>query len=208
MFFSRYGAILKCNIQFHSTPQYFHEKNPLFGISLKLIYLWEKIKKMEEVLQKYASKKVQSHGSQVIQAGRNTSETWTKNSSIKLQTLKQEIQNSKYILKLTNNWDENGALPISPMIYDSAIRFLQNYTLFIFKKYKTIIETPSINPVNNGSIDLEWHTPNARLLVNIRDTQNAYYYGDQHKNINSIKGSISFETIENFFAVWMTKLAR
>ncbi len=163
---------------------------------------------MEKVLEKYSSKKIQSNEFQVIQGIENTTQLWTKSNSIKLKSLKQEILKSKYILKLANNWDEEGALPISSRIYETAIHFLQNYTLFIFETYKTIIETPSINPVKNGSIDLEWHTPNARLLINIRDTQNAYYYGDQHKNINSIKGNVSTQTVENFFAVWMTKLAR
>ena len=109
---------------------------------------------------------------------------------------------------LPTNWDEEGALPVSPLIYDAAIQFLQQYALFIFDNYKVIVETPSINPVKNGSIDLEWQTPNARLLINIRDTQNAYYYGDQHKNINSIKGNVNIQTVENFLAVWMTKLTR
>ena len=122
--------------------------------------------------------------------------------------LTQAIHAAKSILKLPINWDEDGALPVSPLTYDSAMRFLQQYVLFIFDNYKVIIETPSINPVKNGSIDLEWQTPNARLLINIRDTQNAYYYGDQHKNINSIKGNVSIQTVENFLAVWMTKLTR
>lgn len=130
----------------------------------------------------------------------------SKNQINGFQPLMQEIQNSKYILKLAANWDEEGSLPVAPLIYEAAIRFLQDYTFFIFKKYKVMIETPSINPVKNGSIDLEWHTPNARMLINIRDTQNAYYYGDQHKNINSIKGSVSIQNIEIFLAAWMTKL--
>ena len=131
-----------------------------------------------------------------------------KETSNGFQPLMQEIQHSAYILNLATNWDDDGALPVPPIIYETAIHFLQNYAFFISKKYKTFIDAPSINPVKNGSIDLEWHTPNARLLINIRDTKNAYYYGDQYKNINSIKGNVSTQNIENFFAVWMTKLAR
>ena len=124
------------------------------------------------------------------------------------ESLTKEIQDSQYILNLKPNWDEDGALPVSPLIYETSIAFLKNYAVFIAKKYKKTLETPSINPVKNGSIDLEWHTPNARLLINIRDAENAYYYGDQHKNTNSIKGSVTTQTVENFFAVWMTKLSR
>jgi hypothetical protein len=123
-----------------------------------------------------------------------------------LQALVQELEASKYILNLSENWDEEGALPVSPIIYETAIRFLQSYASFIFKKYKAIIETPSISPVKNGSIDLEWHTPTVQLLINIRDTQNAYFYGDNYNNTNPIKGCISVKTVEPFFAAWMLKL--
>ena len=123
-----------------------------------------------------------------------------------LQALVQEIEASKFILNLNENWDENGALPISPILYETAICFLQNYATFISKKYKTVIETPSINPVKNGSIDLEWHTSNVQLLINIRDTQNAYFYGDYYNNDSPIKGSVSVKTVEPFFAAWMLKL--
>ena len=123
-----------------------------------------------------------------------------------LESLMQEIKASKDILNLSENWDENGALPISPLIYETATCFLQNYAFFVYKKYKALIEIPSINPVKNGSIDLEWHTRTVQLLVNIRDTQNAYFYGDHYNNINSIKGSVSVQAVEPFFAAWMLKL--
>jgi hypothetical protein len=126
--------------------------------------------------------------------------------AIGLQPILQAIMASKRILSLTENWDEAGALPISPQVHETATRFLKNYATFIFKKYKTVIEAPSINPVNNGSIDLEWHTPTVRLLINIRDTQSAHFYGDHHRNINPIKGSISAQTVEPFFAAWLLKL--
>ena len=123
-----------------------------------------------------------------------------------LQSLMQELEASKSILDLVENWDEEGALPISPIIHETATRFLQNYASFIFKKYKAVIDAPCINPVKNGSIDLEWHSPTVQLLINIRDTQNAYFYGDNYNNINPIKGSISVKTVEPFFAAWMLKL--
>ena len=123
-----------------------------------------------------------------------------------LKPLMQELEASKSILDLPENWDDDGALSVSPIIYETATRFLQNYASFIFKKYKAIIETPSISPVKNGSIDLEWHTPTSQLLINIRDTQNAYFYCDNYNNVNPIKGSIPLKTVEPFFAAWMLKL--
>ena len=163
---------------------------------------------MEKALEKLLSMKLQADEFEAIKGLQKTAKPKSKpkSDSIQFQPLKEEILKSKYILKLENNWDEDGALPVSPTIYETAIHFLQNYTMFIFETYKMIVETPSINPVKNGSIDLEWHTPNAQLLINIRDTQNAYYYGDQNNNINAIKGNVSTQTVEIFFAVWMTKL--
>ena len=58
---------------------------------------------MEQIIAKRSASKIQING---------------------FQPLMQEIQNSKYILKLAANWDEEGALPVAPLIYETAIRFL------------------------------------------------------------------------------------
>jgi hypothetical protein len=120
--------------------------------------------------------------------------------------ISKEIENSSYILTLLEDWDDNGAMQISTNIYVEATQFLKKYALHILKNYNIRIVSPSINPVKDGTIDLEWHTPNARFLINFKDEQVASYYGDNNNNLNSIKGRISVLDVEEYLAAWMAKL--
>jgi hypothetical protein len=123
-----------------------------------------------------------------------------------LKHIKASIDSSRFILELTDNWDENGALKVSKDVYFTASTFLKKYGLYILNDLETIISAPEINPVKDGSIDLEWHTPHARMLINVRNNGEIAYYGDNNADLNSIKGKIMADTIQKFLAVWMTKL--
>jgi hypothetical protein len=123
-------------------------------------------------------------------------------------TIIEEIEQSSYISTLKEDWDDNGALPIPTNRLVEVTQFLKNYALHILDRYNVIIDSPSINPVKDGTIDLEWHTPNARFLINFKSNQIASYYGDNNDNLNSIKGRVSILAVEEYLAAWMTKLKR
>lgn len=125
---------------------------------------------------------------------------------IKLKHIEARINNAQPILTLMDNWDDEGAYKIPKNVYDNALLFLKKYSLFILNDLKTVIAAPEINPVKDGSIDLEWHTPHARMLINIKNNGVIAYYGDNYNDLNSIKGKILVEPIETFLAVWMRKL--
>ena len=78
--------------------------------------------------------------------------------------------------------------------------------MFLLNDLKTVISAPDINPVKDGSIDLEWHTPNARMLINVNNSSKIGYYGDNFNDLNSIKGKVDNDSVQTFLAVWMTKL--
>ena len=122
-----------------------------------------------------------------------------------LSAIQEAIETSKSLLDLRSNWDDDGALAIEQGIYEQAIAFLKDYSMFVFKIYNVVLAAPDINPVKNGTIDLEWHTSSARMLVNIRGDI-AAYYGDNLDDLNSIKGRVSTHGVEGFLANWMTKL--
>jgi hypothetical protein len=125
---------------------------------------------------------------------------------LKLKHIGLSISNAQSILTLKDNWDDEGARQIHKNIYDNAIIFLKKYSLFILNDLETVIAAPEINPVKDGSIDLEWHTPHARMLINIKNNGVIAYYGDNYNDLNSIKGKIVAEPIQKFLAVWMRKL--
>jgi hypothetical protein len=120
--------------------------------------------------------------------------------------ISEGIEQSSDITRLKKGWDDNGALTIPANILVDATQFLKKYALHILDRYNVKIAPPSINPVKDGTIDLEWHTPNARFLINFKDNQEAAYYGDNNNNLNSIKGRVSVLEVEEYLAALMTKL--
>lgn len=120
-----------------------------------------------------------------------------------------EIQASDYILELEDNWDDEGALRVDDVVYKNATNFLINYSKWIFQNKGYIIQAPQINPCRDGSIDLSWRIPKARMLINFKNDGSdlAHYYGDYYNNINSIKGYVKTDEIQEFLATWMKILA-
>lgn len=115
------------------------------------------------------------------------------------------IGQSRYILTLEEGWDEGDALPIDKTIWENATSFLRAYVTYISQQYGMGIELPEINPLRDGSIDLEWRTSRARLLINFnnRNPQKASFYGDRYANVDRIKGNIDVKEVEAHLAIWM-----
>ena len=128
---------------------------------------------------------------------------------VKNDSILKVIDESKSLLSLGDNWDEEGALAIPKDIWNRAINFLKNYSEYILHDKATIIKAPQINPCRDGSIDMSWRTPKARMLINFKNDGSdlAHYYGDYYNSINSIKGYVKTDEIQEFLATWMKVLA-
>lgn len=123
-----------------------------------------------------------------------------------LSHIQKSIDDSAFIAALSDNWDDEGGIGISIELYNATISFLKRYALCVFKTMGEVIAEPDIVPVKDGTIDLEWHTSKARMLVNMKSNGIAAYYGDNLNSINSIKGKVATDGVELFLASWMTKL--
>ncbi len=119
------------------------------------------------------------------------------------------IRESEKMLSLNENWDDEGALVITEIIWRSAIDFLRKHSEYILQNQAINIQAPQINPCRDGSVDLSWRTPKARMLINFKNDGSdlAHYYGDYYNNINSIKGYVKTDEIQEFLATWMKVLA-
>lgn len=130
---------------------------------------------------------------------------------IHINPLENLIENAKSILNLPFDWNDEGALTIDETTFNNSTSFLKQYVNFISNYLNTEIKLPEINPCPDGSIDLEWHTDNAQLLINIRQDKEgnytAFYYGDRHNNKMQIKGSTPVNEFSEHLAVWMKYLA-
>jgi len=95
----------------------------------------------------------------------------------KFLKLYNSINKSKYILKLEDNWDDDGSPKYEKDTWIGAIKFLCNYATFINKYNGNIIPTPNIYHGPLGSIDMEWQKDNFYLLINIdKQAQEVSFY--------------------------------
>jgi len=124
--------------------------------------------------------------------------------------LVEEINDSKKILLLEDNWDYLGASSISQDLYMETIRFLLMYSMYIYENYqKTVIQSPEINPCSNGTIDLSWRTQKARMLINVKkkgDVFLASFYGYYTENRLPQEGFIDMNKVDQSRALWMKEL--
>lgn len=114
-----------------------------------------------------------------------------------LYKLASEIEHSKSILKLKDNWDEEGAKGYKKQTYLQAINFLVRFAKWVKEECSTVIDTPKILPANNGCISLYWKRLNYDLLITIPEYPNtvATFYGDD-KGKTKIEGEFPLENHE------------
>jgi hypothetical protein len=127
-----------------------------------------------------------------------------------LKHIAETVNNSKYILELNEDWDSLNAKKIEETEWVKASQLLINYAKFVLDNFSVIIQAPEINPCLNGTIDLSWRTKKARLLINIKTSENkifASYYGDLYNDEQPIKNVMLNDTIIEHLAFWMKNLA-
>jgi len=71
------------------------------------------------------------------------------------------------ILKLSKNWDGEGAEEIDIKTFKNASTFLVEFASYLYNKNLLLIPSPKIFPGSDGSIDLDWNNSGINLLVNI-----------------------------------------
>lgn len=119
------------------------------------------------------------------------------------------IEESKEILALDDDWDNNNGLKIEFETWASAVELIIVYASFILDNFNTPIIAPEINPVGNGSVDIVWRTKEARLLMNVKPPRSpviASYYGDLYNNGQEIRNVIKDDSIVEHLAFWMKNL--
>jgi len=101
-----------------------------------------------------------------------------------LGEIAQAIEESKYLLELSDNFAEEGA----KACWERAVRFLVEYSEWVFQSFHYVIDRPKIY----GSIDMLWRTDHYRWLINFPEeyTQPASFYGDDFK-LDQIKGTFN-----------------
>jgi hypothetical protein len=125
-----------------------------------------------------------------------------------LEHINKAIEDSKYILNLKSGWDQAGAQMPSKNAFNYAVSFLKKYSTRLFDIFNVNIEAPSIHPLNDGSIDLEWISDRATFLINFKNNQDniAFYYAKvitETNQINDSNGQATIEVVSDEVAVWL-----
>lgn len=125
------------------------------------------------------------------------------------QLYKSLVKKSEYMLNLKLGWDEDEAEAIEPELFRTSTTCVLEYVKAIYQNRHVLLENPKILPVPNGSIDFEWNTENARLLINFRrvgDQIVGFFYGDLYDNKLAIKGNVPTDRVYNHLMEWMQNL--
>ncbi|HTY10792.1 MAG TPA: hypothetical protein VMF88_06950 [Bacteroidota bacterium] len=116
--------------------------------------------------------------------------------SRELKGIAEEIERSRYVYSLKDNFDEDGGKGYLRETWGRAIRFLCWYAEEIYGKSATILRTPDISGGPGGSIDIWWKLKDFRLLINIPENVNdkPSFYGDD-RGESEIKGKFELDRI-------------
>ncbi len=110
-----------------------------------------------------------------------------------LLSLQTAIEQSKYILDLKENWDDEGAEAYTEETWIKAISFLCEFSIDTFKIFGKTPITPKVYHGPDGSIDILWKTKDINLLLNIpKDDQPATFSGENSLG-QEYEGSLNIE---------------
>ena len=97
-----------------------------------------------------------------------------------LNELATEIERSRTILDLEDDWDEAGSPGYTEETWRSAIELLVRIASAAWKQYRVRLETIFLSPGEQGSIDIEFRSRGHELFITVPADKGreATYYGD------------------------------
>ena len=119
----------------------------------------------------------------------------------------REIDRSRELLALADDWDEHGSPGYDEIVWNRAVRFLVDVTARLWAEHKVLADTAAVLPGPEGSIDLDWRTHGRELLVNVpRDPRSpATFYGDDGAGGRQVKGTLDTEVPNRWLLVWLAE---
>lgn len=118
------------------------------------------------------------------------------------------IEDSKELLSLQSNWDEENANATNKYALSNAHKFLLKYAVYVFNEYGIVISTPYIDIMRDGAIYISWDLVQASFLVIFKkeESLNSYFYGERRDKKIPFKSAIENDgDIDEILALWMSK---
>ena len=113
-----------------------------------------------------------------------------------------------YIMNLPDNWDGNDAPSFNEKTLERVFSLLKN---ILDKLWNEMIKIsiPLIQPVSDGSIDINWETDKFELLINIPEEQNELInlYGEKlGYPQEELEVRSNYDLIANVIIAWLKKI--
>lgn len=126
--------------------------------------------------------------------------------SLAFEAIEKAIEESRALLNLEDDWDDQGGVGYSPATWERAASFLRMQVRAGLESNGTPIPVPRILPGPDGSIDLHWKAQSFELLVNVQSGNggHASFYGDDYGKL-TIEGTINTEVANDGLLAWLMK---
>lgn len=131
---------------------------------------------------------------------------------IDLARILEAVEQSRYILELEDDWDDEGSKGYQPLVWERVVIFLIRLSEKALASFNIVLDAPQIYHGYEGSIDLLWRTDKYQLLVNFPEDDDSpgSFYGDNF-NIDTFEGTFKPSKVECSllaFLVWANKCTK
>lgn len=122
----------------------------------------------------------------------------------RIDGLAAEILRSRYILKLEDNWDDEGSRGYKETTLKRATTYLRRHALWLKENFDILIDVPKVTHGPDGSIDIYWEKGNYRLLLNIPEDEEgkATFYGEDSNGL-TLEGELDTNVYNQGLTVWL-----
>lgn len=100
------------------------------------------------------------------------------------------VQSARALTKLGENWDGEGSQGYSTNTWRRVKQFMLTHAFVSQSLFRATLPVPTINPADQGSLDVFWRLSDRQLLVNFPADETApiTYYGQNNQGDNTISG--------------------
>lgn len=124
-----------------------------------------------------------------------------------LKYIAQHIEEARIILEYEDDWDDEGAMATDLDTFEKAVKFMVDYSLFVYNNYAVILKEPYIDILRDGSVSVHWEASrNTQMLIIFKKEKNelAYFYAEQGERRIPFKSAIiPGEPVDETLAAWM-----
>ena len=124
-----------------------------------------------------------------------------------LKHVADAIEQSRTLLDLDDDWDDEGTPDYAEETWNRAVGFLARTATRLWEQYGARPAIVEVLPGAHGSIGLDWRAPGRELLVTIPadPAREAPFYGDDGSGGRKIKGALDLSSPNPTLLAWLAE---